>query len=71
MNSFTGVGVAFSFLPDTLLLGNVHHMKKITHIAACHQLSNIDLKLRDGLTWDTVVDCKINWTYGGPGEKQN
>jgi len=25
---------------------------------------------RDGLTWDTVADCKINWTYGGPGEKQ-
>ena len=26
---------------------------------------------RDGLTWDTVADCRINWTYGGPGEKQS
>jgi len=22
---------------------------------------------RDGLTWDTVAECRINWTYGGPG----
>ena len=40
-------------------------------LCGCHQHRCLTFYRRDGLTWDTVADCRINWTYGGPGEKQS